>query len=126
MAAGGGSIEGISINARNFSVASDSDPGRILGGKKNSIELNGDDSARVIQARTTSKISGIAVQIDDDKEDHEFIQDVIDAGVLVPVTITYNDGSTYYDNMMITEDSESSPMSGTMELTLEGVRLRKQ
>jgi len=126
MAKGGGSIESLSLNGRGFAIAADSDPGRILGGSKNSIEMNGDGTFRTIAEQTPSKIAGISVQIDDDANDHEFIQDLINGAEQIDISITYYSGTTYYGQGQITEDSEYSPKSGTMELTLEGGRLRQQ
>ena len=67
MATGGGPIESLTLNGRYFSVAQDNSPGRTLGGNKNSIEMNGDDTFRVVIEKTPSKIAGVAVQVDIDR-----------------------------------------------------------
>ncbi len=126
MAATGGPVESITLNARYFAVAGDSDPARGLGGKKNSIEMNGDDSFRPIQEAVPSKVGPMAVNIDDDKNDQEFIQDLIDTGEELDFSITYVTGVTYYAAGTITEDVEASAKSATMEITFQGGKLRQQ
>jgi len=123
---GGGPIKSISINKRNFSVAGDSKPGRIQGGNKNSVSMNGDSTARIIVEIGPSKISGVAIQIDDDDKDQEFVQDIVNLGEFVDVTITYTDGKSWYAQMTVTEDLEYDPATGTMEITLEGTVLKQQ
>jgi len=122
----GGPIESITIQGRTFAVAQDSDPDRVLGGKQNSIEANGDGSVRVIQEQVPSKIDGIAIVIDDDRGDQEFIQDLKDQGELVDVSVTYVTGSVYYGSMAVVDASKYSPKKATMEIHLAGKKLTKQ
>jgi hypothetical protein len=126
MAAIGGSIQEISIDARPFAVAADSDPGRGLGGKKNEVSMNGDGQTfRVLQEIQASKIDAIDVQIDDDNEDQEYIQSKIDAGLPITLSVTYASGKIYSGQVQITGDAAYSPKNATMSLTFEGGVLRK-
>ena len=121
-----GSIESVTFNGRYFAVTGDSDPGVALGGKKNSVEMNGDKTFRNIQEIAASKVGGVGCVIDHDKDDQKFLQDLADAGENIDFSITYNDGNTFSGSVTITEDLEYSPKSGTMPVTVEGGQLRKQ
>jgi len=122
-----GPVESCSIAGRTFPVAQDSDPSRDLGGFKSTIEMNGDGTERVIQERKPWKISGLGIQIDDDAEDQEFIQDVIDDGKPVDISITYADGNVYYAQGIVTEDTEKSAKNAIMDITLSGGgKMKKQ
>lgn len=122
----GGSIQEISIDARPFAVAGDSDPARVLGGKKNEVSMNGDGQTfRVLQEIQPSKIDGIDIQIDDDNEDQEYVQGKIDAGQPITLTVTYASGKIYSGQTQITGDASYSPKNATMSLTFEGGVLRK-
>jgi hypothetical protein len=126
MAAKGGPLASISIAGRTFPVTQDSDPPRDIGGNQNDVEMNGDKTARVVTEVVPSKIGPVAIQIDDDNGDQEFIQSIKDDGVLVDCSAEYVTGAIYYGQMIVADATEFSPKSSTMEVTLKGEGLTKQ
>lgn len=126
MAAIGGPLANITIKGRTFAVPQDSDPPRDLGGKQADVEMNGDGTARPVLEVVSSKIGPVAIQVDDANGDQEFIQEIKDGGELVDVSAEYVTGAVYYDRMIVTDATEFSPKSSTMEITLKGEKLTKQ
>lgn len=116
-----GSLVEFSINGRSFKCASDADGNTSLGGRVNEFQANGDGiSGRVIQTVSGWKFSGINFAIDEDNDDLEFLQDVADAGRMVPMKAVYSDGTIRAGQGAITGEIEVSSMNGTAPLTLEG------
>lgn len=76
MPAIGGSIESVSLDGRNFAVAADAEAQRKLGGFENEVQANGDGNARLIKTRVPLSIDGLTIEVDDDRGDHEFLQDL--------------------------------------------------
>ena len=76
MAAVGGSIESITLDGRNFAVAADAEAQRKLGGFENEVQSNGDGTARLIKTRVPLSLDGLTLEIDDDRADQEFLQEL--------------------------------------------------
>ena len=126
MAAIGGSVESISINGQEFPVAGDAEINRKLGGFENEVQANGDGSARIIKNRITGMLSGCVVSIDDDRGDHEFLQDVANSKNFVVVAITFAGGAVYQGLMQISGELQVSSQSSTATFDLSGGALTKQ
>lgn len=127
MAAVGGSIESVSIAGRSFSVAADAESQRKLGGTENEIQPNGDGSARNVKTRVSWSVDGLSLTVDDDRGDHEFLQDIADASGFEPVSITYASGATYQGRGTITGELQASSQNATAAVTLGGPgKLTKQ
>lgn len=120
MAAVGGSIESISINGRNFPVASDAEANRKLGGFENEVQANGDGTARIVKTRVPWGIDGIQVEIDDDRGDQEFLQDIADGTAFVPCDMTLASGITYSGRGIITGEVQASSQNATASISLMG------
>lgn len=119
MAAKGGSVESVTIAGREFPVTADATVSRKLGGKENAIELNGNGTGRVIQTLVAPMFSGVVVECDDVRDDQEFLQDVADAGELVPVFVTYM-SSVYQGQATITGELTFDNQSATASFDLAG------
>lgn len=115
----GGSIESVTIRGRSFAVAADADATRDLGGFSNERQMNGNGTRRLIKTRKGWEVSGLSLEINDTRGDHEFLQDVAD-GDDVPVTVTYASGITYEGLGNITGDLQVSSQSTTGSVTLGG------
>ena len=89
MAAVGGSIESITLDGRGFAVAADAEAQRKLGGFENEVQANGDGTARLIKTRVPLSIDGLTVEIDDDRADQEFLQELSNRNDFFPVVISY-------------------------------------
>lgn len=120
MAVVGGPIQEVSIRGRTFPVAADADVARQLGGFTNEVQANGDGSARIVKTRVPWAISGIGLQIDDDRGDHEFLMEIANGKEFVPMTITFASQVTYMGKGMISEEIEFSSETATAEVTLSG------
>ena len=123
----GGSVESISIAGREFSVSADADTQRKLGGFMNEMIANGDGTARVSKTRIPWAITGLEIEIDDNKGDHEFIQDLIDAKSYKNITVTYASGAVYQGKGTVTGENQTSSKNASMSLELSGPqKLTKQ
>lgn len=127
MAAVGGSIESIILDGREFPVAADAESQRKLGGWENEVQANGDGGARLIKTRVPLSIDGLTIESDDDRGDHEFLQDLSDGKGFFPIAITYASGLTYQGTAQIVGELQSSSQSATAAVSLGGPgRLTKQ
>ena len=128
MAIIGGPVESATIKGRTFPVPHDADVTMLLGGDKNTVEPNGDGvTARITKEVSTFKISGLTLVIDDDRDDHQFLQDIMDGSEFVDVSVTMPNADVYYGQGIITEEPERSTKSATMDVTISGPgRLTKQ
>jgi hypothetical protein len=122
MAAVGGSIESVSIAGRTFAVAADAEGNRSLGGFSNEVQANGDGSARQVKTRNPWEVSGLTLVVDDDRGDHEFLQDVADGSGFEAVAITFASGSTYQGEGTLSggEMIQFNTQNSTADVTLSG------
>lgn len=120
MAAVGGPIESITLRGRNFPVAADAESQRKLGGFENEVQANGDGSARIIKTRVPLSITGLTVEVDDSRGDHEFLQEVANGADFVPLGITYASGVTYQGRAIVSDELQASSQSATAGLSLSG------
>lgn len=123
----GGSIESVGLAGRTFSVAADADSQRKLGGFTNEFQSNGDGTGRNIKTREGWMIDGLALSIDDLREDQEFLQDLADQNDFFAIDITYVSGAIYNGQGMITGDMQTASTASTASVTLNGPgRLNRQ
>jgi hypothetical protein len=120
MAGKGGSIQSVSINGRLFPVAADADTSRKLGGFENEVQANGDGSARTIKTRVPWSLGGLQVEIDEDRADQQFLQQVADQPDPVPMAITYASQATYQGTGTLTDELSFSNTSATATISMMG------
>lgn len=120
MSAVGGSIESVTLDGREYPVAADAEAQRKLGGFENEVAANGDGTARVIKTRVPLAIDGLTIQIDDTRNDHEFLQELADRNDFFPVAITYASGVTYQGSAQITGEMQVSSQNATAAVSLMG------
>jgi hypothetical protein len=116
----GGSVEGVSVAGREFSVATDADTQRKLGGFENDVEANGDGSARIIKTRVPFKLDGLVLNVDDDNGDHEFLQDLANSNRFFTLSITYVSGATYQGTAQLTGELQFSSQKTTATVGFMG------
>jgi len=116
----GGSIESVTIDGRNFGVAADAEVQRKLGGFENEIMANGNGTARTIKTRVPWMLSGLAVEVDDDRGDHEFLQALADRTDFYPVAVTYASGAVYQGRGQISGELQFSNNSATATFDMGG------
>jgi hypothetical protein len=116
----GGSVESVAIRGRIFPVAADADGNRKLGGFELEAQANGDGSVRYVATRVPWKMDGLSLEMNDDRGDQEFLQDIIDGMEPVPCEFTFVTGVTFRGEGMPTGELQSSTMNATAPLTFEG------
>ena len=127
MTAIGGSIESVTLSGREFPVAADAEAQRKLGGWENEVMANGDGTARIIKTRVPFGLDGLTIVVDDDRGDHEYLQDLADETDFFPLAVTYPSGDTYQGTGQIVGEMQSSSQSATAAVSLMGPgRMTKQ
>lgn len=120
MAAIGGSIESVTLGGRNFPVASDVDAQRKLGGWENEVMQNGNGSARLVKTRVPFTLTGLSVEIDDDRGDQEFLQKLADGTAFFPVAVTFASGAVYQGSAQLTGEIQFANQNSSATLSLAG------
>lgn len=120
MAAVGGSIESVTLGGRIFAVPADAEAQRKLGGFENEVQANGDGTARLIKTRYPLSIVGLTVEIDDDRGDQEFLQELSNRNDFFPVVISYASGSDYQGRAQIVGEVQASSQNATASVSLNG------
>lgn len=120
MSATGGSIESVTLKGREFPATADADVTRKLGGYENELQPNGNGTARNIKTRVLPAFTGVTVECDDSRGDHEFLQDIADGEELVPVAVTYASGATYQGKGTIVGELGSSNQNATASFDIMG------
>lgn len=120
MAETGGSVESVTLDGRTFAVAADADVNMKLGGFENEVSANGDGSARIVKLRVPWSLADIAVSIDPDNGDFEFIQALADGNDFFACTIVEASGKIWQGNGQITGEPTRSLQNTTAALGLMG------
>ena len=120
MASVGGSIESVTLDGRNFAVAADADVSRKKGGFENEVQANGDGTARLIKTRVPFMLTGLTLEIDDSRADHEFLQELADRNDYFPITTTYASGVVYQGSGQIVGEVQVSNQSQTASVDIAG------
>ena len=120
MPAVGGSIQSLTIRGRIFPVASDAEANKKLGGFENEVQANGDATARKIMTRVPWSIDGLQVEINDDKADAEFLQEIADSKDFVSIEMELASGTIYVGTGTITDEIQSSSQNATATIKVGG------
>src|SRR5690349_6715866 len=120
MATIGGPVESVAIKGRLFAVAADADGTRKLGGKEIEAQPNGNGTVRYVATVVPWKMDGLALELDDTRNDQEYLQDLADAMEPVPCEFTFVDGTTFRGEGLVTGEIGKSSMNATGPLVFEG------
>jgi hypothetical protein len=120
MAAVGGSIESMAVKGRLFPVAADADASRKLGGFEVDVQANGDGTARYVMTRVPWQIDGVSLEIDDNRGDQEYLQDIADAKKFVAIEITFASGVTFRGEGVPSGEIAAGSMNATAPLKFNG------
>lgn len=121
MAAIGGPIESVTINRRLFAVAADADGQRKLGGAENEFQSNGDyATGRIIKNIVGWSVGSLTISVDDDNDDHEFLQEICDSNDFYPCLVTFANGQSYQGTGTITGELMYSGKNSTVTAKFEG------
>ena len=123
----GGSIESVTLDGREFPIAADAEAQRKLGGFENEVQANGNGTARIIKTRVPLSLDGLTAEVDDDRGDHEFLQELSDRNDFFPIAITYASGNTYQGTAQLVGEMAASSQNATAAISLMGPgKLTKQ
>jgi len=126
MAIRAGDIRQLTIKGREFDVkAEDANVSVDLGGYSNEVGLNGNGSTNVTQRRKVGGFSDCPVAIEDERKDLEFLQEIADAGVPVPVNLTLASGVTYTGSLMPIGELRKATGDGTLTLEMRGAKFEQ-
>lgn len=120
-----GAMRGLTINGRGFKVAHDGSGNKDKGGRNNEVAMNADNSFRVLQSVVPGQFGDLQVEIDDTREDMEFLQAISDAGIPIPVTATYASNISYTGDTALTGELKKDEQTGLMPITFQGGILQK-
>jgi hypothetical protein len=73
MTAVSGSLVGVTIAGREFTVAASEGAEIHLGGWINTVERNGDGTSRIVQARSSWSLMGAVLSVDNERGDLEYL-----------------------------------------------------
>lgn len=116
----GGSLESITLDGRNFSIAADAESQRKIGGFENEVQANGDGTARVIKTQVPLSLDGITVSIDDANGDHEFLQALANSNDFFAIALTYASGAVYQGSAQMVGEMQVSSQNATASVSLMG------
>lgn len=116
----GGSVESITLDGRNFSVAADAEVQRKIGGFENEVQANGDGTARQIKTRVPLSLDGLTLDIDDAQDDAQFLQDLQNRNDFFPISIEYASGEVYQGTAQIVGETQTSSQNATASVSLMG------
>jgi len=116
----GGSIESVTLDGRNFAVASDAEAQRKPGGFENEVMANGDGTARLIKTRVPLSYTGLVLEVNDSKDDEAFIQDLANRKDFFPITVTHASGFAFSASAQIVGENPTSSQSATKAIDLAG------
>lgn len=117
----GGSILSVALAGREFAVPADNETNQKLGGFTNEVESNGNATGRLIKTRTSWMLDGLAVEINNNNGDQEFLQDLADSNAMFTAVISYVSGKDYTGTGQLTGDLAYASKSATMPISLTGV-----
>lgn len=120
MPAIGGSIQSLTLSGREFAVAGDAEAQRKIGGFENEVQANGNGTARLIKTRVPLSLDGLTLEIDDNRADAEFLQDLTNTSDYFALGITYASGLTYQGTAQIVGETQTSSQNATAAVSFMG------
>lgn len=121
MAAVGGDLQSCTIADRIFPVVRENDPDISPGGlTPQSVEMNGDGSARVILNQEPWMVEGLEIALDPDRDDEEFLNEIQERGEPVSMTLVDVKGRARGGSGVILKPVKFKPQSSTASVDLGG------
>jgi hypothetical protein len=116
----GGSIESVAIRGRLLAVPADADAQLDLGGWTNEVQPNGNGTARTVKTRKAWMTEGLSVDINHDRADQQFLQEIANLQEPVNMEITLASGHVYQGKGTLTGDLKFNTQNTTCPITLSG------
>ena len=120
MAKANGALESVVLNGRRFTCDAESETSVYLSEWDNEVKPNSDGTFRTVKSRHVQKIEKLTLEIDVDRGDVDFINEVKAKLAPVPLSATRVDGKMYEGEVMITDSTSLNDNESTMEVTLTG------
>lgn len=120
MAKAGSAFESITLNGRNFTCDSESEPEVDLSAYLNETAANTDGTFRVKKTRKVQSISGVEIVVAPTLGDLSFINDLQKKLEPFSFMATKVDGGVYSGEVTLVDDVKYKEKDGTMELSIEG------
>lgn len=115
----------MTIGGRYFKVAHDGSGNKALGGRNSEVQMNGDGSYRVVQTVMPGMFSDIQVEIDDGRNDLEYLQEWADEALPRACTVTTASNVTYTGDLVIVGEITKDETNGLATLGFQGSKLTK-
>jgi len=84
------------------------------------VQANGNGTARLIKTRVPLSIDGLTVEVDDDRADQEFIQELSNRNDFFAIVISYASGISYQGTAQIVGETQASSQNATAAVSLMG------
>ena len=120
-----GAMRFLSIGGRSFKVAHDGSGNKDLGGRNNEVAMNGDGSFRTIQTVMPGSLNDVQIEIDESRNDQQYLKAKADAGLPTTVVATYASNVSYTGDLVITGEMKADELTGLMPLSFQGGPLTK-
>ncbi|MBQ9238456.1 MAG: hypothetical protein IJ191_03965 [Treponema sp.] len=120
MAKAGSAFESITLNGRNFSCDSESEPEVDLSEYTNETAANTDGTFRIKKTRKVQSISNVEITVDPALGDLIFINDLQKKLEPFSFMATRLDGGVYSGEVTLVDDVKYKEKDGTIELSIEG------
>ncbi|MDC7125777.1 MAG: hypothetical protein PQJ46_09425 [Spirochaetales bacterium] len=116
----GGDIEQLLINGREFDSVAEANVTYRLGGWKNESSPTGNGGMHTKRTRKLGGFDSLPLSVDSENKDLEYIQDLIDDGEPVTISMTKADGITYSGDLTIEGDLDANTGDGQVEVSALG------
>ncbi len=121
-----GDIRQLMIKGREFDVkGGDANVNIDKGGFTNEGSANGNGKLSLTQRRKLAGFSDCPINIDDARQDLEFLQGISDTGETVPVTMTLARGKTYGGSLAIVGEVQKATGDGACSLEMRGEKFEQ-
>lgn len=126
MAARGGDLQQILIDGRSFDPANEGSANVRLSGVVNENLPTGNGKLHTNSRRKLAGFDGCAISIDNTRLDMEYLQEIWDRRIPVPVQLTYVSGVVYSGTLAGEGELNFNHGDGTVEIAMLGEKFEQQ
>lgn len=116
----GGPWESITLDSRRFPVDGEAAVKISLSGFTNEVKPLGDGTNRIEKTAKTGKAKAIPIIIDHNRNDLEYIQDIMNSGEFVSFNGTTVNGIVWEGDVTVVGDPEADEKTSIMEIEIQG------
>lgn len=125
MAARGGDIQQILINGRSFDPANEQSANFRLSGFVNENLPTGNGKLHTNSRRKLGGFDGLALSLDATRLDLEYLQEIANNRIPVPVQITLVSGIVYSGDLAFEGEIDANSGDGTVEIAMMGEKFEQ-